>query len=195
MEEKEFLERLNAKECVKTDSEMHNKMCELSNKAMQITCKLNSSYHTREDVRKLFSELIGKGVDESFMMFPPFYTDCGQNITVGKNVFINSCCNFQDQGGITIGDGSLIGHKVVLATLNHGFTPEDRGSLYPDPIIIGKNVWVGASATVLPGVTIGDNAIIAAGAVVTKDVAANTIVAGIPAKAIRGLGKHPLIAR
>lgn len=118
-------------------------------------------------------------------MFPPFYTDCGLNITVGKSVFINSCCNFQDQGGIRIGDGSLIGHKVVLATLNHGLAPEDRGSLYPLPIVIGKNVWVGASATILPGVTIGDNAIIAAGAVVTKDVARNTIVAGVPAKVIK----------
>lgn len=187
MEIKEFLERLNAKECVKAGSDMHKKMCELSNEAMRITCELNSSYHTPEEIRALFSALTGKQVDESFMMFPPFYTDCGQNITVGENVFINSCCNFQDQGGITIGDGSLIGHKAILATLNHGFAPEDRGSLYPAPIIIGKNVWVGASATLLPGITIGDNAIIAAGAVVTKSVPANTIVAGVPAKVVRML--------
>lgn len=187
MEVKEFLERLNAKECVEAGSDMHKMMCELSNEAMRITCKLNSSYHTPNEIRELFSELTGKRIDESFMMFPPFYTDCGRNITVGRNVFINSCCNFQDQGGITIGDSSLIGHKVMLATLNHGFAPEDRGSLHPLPIIIGKNVWVGASATILPGVTIGDHAIIAAGAVVTKDVPANTIAAGIPAKVIRTL--------
>lgn len=162
-------------------------MCELSNEAMRITCELNGSYHTPDGVRELFSELIGKQVDESFFMFPPFYTDCGRNITVGKNVFINSNCNFQDQGGITIGDGSLIGHRVILATLNHGIAPDDRHTLYPAPIIIGKNVWVGAGATILPGVTIGDNAIIAAGAVVTKDVPENTIVAGVPAKTIRTL--------
>lgn len=187
MEVKEFLERLNAKECVRAGSDMHQMMCELSHQAMQLTAGLNNRYHTPEEVRTLFSEIIGKQVDESFMMFPPFYTDCGRNIAIGKNVFINACCNFQDQGGITIGDGSLIGHKAVLATLNHGFAPEDRGTLYPSPIIIGKNVWVGASATILPGVTIGDHAIIAAGAVVTKDISANTVVAGVPAKEIRTL--------
>lgn len=175
------------RECVKAGTGMHKIMCELSNKAMQITCELNGSYHTPDEVRTLFSELTGKRVDEAFMLFPPFYTDCGRNITVGKNVFINSCCNFQDQGGITIGNGSLIGHKTVLATLNHGLAPEDRGSLYPAPIIIGKNVWIGASATVLPGVTIGDNAIIASGAVVTKNVLPNTVVAGVPAKEIKRL--------
>lgn len=185
MEVKEFLEHLNNGKRVNVGSDMYLMMCELSNEAMQITCDLNSSYHTPDEIRVLFSELTGKRVDESFIMFTPFYTDCGRNITVGKNVFINSCCNFQDQGGITIGDGSLIGHKAVLATLNHGFAPEDRGSLYPAPIIIGKNVWVGASATLLPGVTIGDNAIIAAGAVVTKNVPPNTVVAGVPAKVIR----------
>lgn len=187
MEVKEFLERMNAGECVETGSEMHKMMCELSNQAMQRTAELNNRYHTPEEIRTLFSEIIGKHMDESFMMFPPFYTDCGRNIAIGKNVFINACCNFQDQGGITIGDGSLIGHKAVLATLNHGFASEDRGSLYPLPITIGRNVWVGASATILPGVIIGDNAIIAAGAVVTKNIPANTIVAGVPGKVIRTL--------
>ena len=124
-------------------------------------------------------------MDKTFGMFPPFYTDCGKNITVGKNVFINSGCRFQDQGGITIGDGTLIGHNVVLATLNHGIAPDERHDLFPAPIHIGKNVWIGANATVLPGVTIGDNAVIAAAAVVTKDVPANVVVSGVPAKVIR----------
>jgi acetyltransferase-like isoleucine patch superfamily enzyme len=187
MDIKEFIERLNAKECVKVGSQMHQMMCHLSNEAMQITSELNGAYRTPDEIRYLFSKLTGQHIDESFMMFPPFHTDCGRNIKVGKNVFINSCCNFQDQGGIIIGDGSLIGHKTVLATLNHGLTPEDRHSLYPSPIMIGKNVWVGASVTILPGVTVGDNAIIAAGAVVTKDVPANTVVAGVPAKVIRSV--------
>lgn len=187
MEIKEFLERLDRRECVYAGSDMHQMMCFLSGRAMQITCELNGSYRTSDQIKTLFSELTGKQVDESFMMFLPFYTDCGFNITVGKNVFINSNCNFQDQGGITIGDGSQIGHKVTLATLNHGIAPEDRGTLYPEPIVIGKNVWIGAAATVVPGVTIGDNSIIGAGSVVTKDVAPNTIVAGVPAKVIRKL--------
>ena len=92
-------------------------------------------------------------------MFPPFTTDCGKNIRVGKNVFINSGCRFQDQGGITLGDETLVGHNVVFATLNHGFAPEDRGTTYPKPIRTGKKVWIGANATILPGVTIGDHAI------------------------------------
>ena len=128
-------------------------------------------------------------MDKTFGMFPPFYTDCGKNITVGKNVFINSGCRFQDQGGITIGDGTLIGHNVVLATLNHGIAPDERHDLFPAPIHIGRNVWIGANATVLPGVTIGDNAVIAAAAVVTKNVPANVVVAGVPAKVIRFLSK------
>jgi acetyltransferase-like isoleucine patch superfamily enzyme len=106
---------------------------------------------------------------------------------VGENVFINSGCRFQDQGGITIGDGSLIGHNVVLATLNHDLHPERRAGIHPAPIVLGSNGWIGSNATVLPGVTIGDGAVVAAGAVVTKDVPANTIVGSVPAKVIRAI--------
>ena len=133
----------------------------------------------------LFSNLTGKPVNKSFSMFPPFYTDCGKNITIGKNVFINASCHFQDQGGIFIGDGSFIGHNVTLATLNHGLKPDDRGTLYPAPIVINKNVWIGANVTILPGVEIGENSVIAAGAVVTKDIPENVVAGGIPAKIIK----------
>lgn len=102
-------------------------------------------------------------------------------------MFINSGCCFQDQGGITIGDGALIGHQVVLATLNHDLNPERQKSMKAAPIVIGKNVWIGAHATVLAGVSIGDNAVIAAGAVVTKDVPPMTVVAGIPAKTVKSV--------
>ena len=108
-----------------------------------------------------------------------------QNITIGKNVFINACCRFQDQGGITIGDGTLIGHNTTIATLNHDFAPHCRANITPMPVFIGKNVWIGSDCTILPGVEIGDGAIIGAGSVVTKNVAANTIVAGNPAKVIK----------
>ena len=118
-------------------------------------------------------------------MFPPFYTDFGKNIKLGKNVFINAGCCFQDQGGIELGDGCLIGHQVVIATLNHDMCPERRGGMLPKKVVLGKNVWVGAHATILPGVTIGDNAVIAAGAVVTKDVPANAVVGGVPAKVLK----------
>lgn len=187
MQIEEFLEYLNSGNRVEAGSAIHKMMYELSNRAMQITCELNSSYHTPHQVRSLISHLNGKKVDDSLIIFAPLYTDCGLNMTFGKNVFINSGCHFQDQGGITIGDGTNIGHGVTIATLNHGIEPEDRHSLYPAAVIIGRNVWVGAGATILPGVTIGDNAIVGAGSVVTKEVPSNTIVAGVPARAIRRL--------
>ena len=118
---------------------MHRVMRRLSFEAMKITAELNFSYHEPEEIRALFSELTGKPVDESFAMFPPFTTDCGKNMYGGKKrIQINSGCRFQDQGGITIGDRALIGHNVVLATLNHGFAPEKHSSLRPAPIVIGK---------------------------------------------------------
>ncbi|WP_195269540.1 sugar O-acetyltransferase [Eubacterium sp. 1001713B170207_170306_E7] len=186
---KEFLDHLNRGETITGGSEAHAYMHKVSQEALEITSELNGPYHEPEALRALFSKLIGKPVDESFGLFPPFYTDCGKNITVGKNVFINSGCRFQDQGGITIGDGALIGHNAVLATLNHDFAPEKRHDMHPAPITIGKNVWLGANVTVVPGVTIGDNAVIAAGAVVTKDVPANAVAAGVPAKVLRKLGE------
>lgn len=185
MDIEEFIGCMNQGIAAKGGSPLHQAMCRASDEAMKLTTVLNSSYHTPEEIRELFSRIIGKPVDESFSMFPPFYTDCGKNITVGKGVFINAGCKFQDQGGITLKDGALIGHNVVIATLNHSFDPEDRGTTHPAPVTIGRNSWVGANATILPGVTVGDGAIVAAGAVVTKDVPANTIVGGVPARIIK----------
>lgn len=157
---------------------------------MKITMELNTKYHTPEEIVEIFSRLTGKTVDKSFRLFPPFYTDCGKNITVGKEVFINSCCHFQDQGGIVIGDNVLIGHNVTLATLNHDENPERRQSIHPAPIEIGKNVWIGSNVTILQGIKIGDGAIVGAGSVVTRDVPANCIVAGNPARMLRYIGKE-----
>lgn len=176
MDIKDFIDYLNQRKTVECNSKMHQMMHLVSQEALKLTAELNRDYHTPEEIRELFTRLTGKPVDETFAMFPPFYTDCGKNITIGKNVFINSGCRFQDQGGIMIGDGTLIGHNVVLATLNHDINPNKRGNIHPAPIVIGKNVWIGANATVVPGVSIGDGAIVAAGAVVTKDVPKNTIV-------------------
>lgn len=158
---------------------------EMNDEARRITAELNNAYHSMDEIRELFSQLSGKPVNPTLRIFPPLYTDFGKNIQVGKNVFINGGCHFQDQGGITLGDDCLIGHNVVFATLNHFIEPSERASLRPAPIVLGKNVWVGSSSTILQGVTIGDNAIIAAGSVVTKDVPANAIVGGVPARLIR----------
>lgn len=165
--------------------DIHNHMDKMSNEARRITFLLNTAYRTPDEVRKLLSELFGYKVPASLRVFPPFYTDYGKNIKVGEGVFINACCHFQDHGGVTIDDDCQIGHNVVFATLNHELAPERRKITRPAPIVLGKNVWVGSNATVLPGVTIGDNAVIAAGAVVTKDVAHDTIVGGVPAKVIK----------
>lgn len=167
--------------------DIHRFMNDMSEEARRITFRLNSAYHTPDEVRALLSQLFGRQVPASLRVFPPFYTDFGKNIEIGRNVFINACCHFQDHGGVTLGDGCQIGHNVVFATLNHGMAPEDRHTTYPAPIVLGKNVWVGSNATILSGVTIGDNAIVAAGAVVTKDVAAGAIVGGVPAKFIRNI--------
>ena len=172
-------------EYIEGGSPAHIFMTDAAREAQRITAEMNSGYRSAEELRALFSRLTGQPTDESFGLFPPFYTDFGKNIHVGKGVFINSGCCFQDQGGITLGDGCLIGHQVVIATLNHDLDPARRGGMYPAPVRLGKNVWVGAHATILPGVTVGDGAVIAAGAVVTKDVPAGVVAGGVPARVLK----------
>lgn len=180
----DFLSYVKTRQALNTP-DIFKFMNEMSDEARRITFQLNTAYHTPEEVRRLLSELFDYTVPASLRVFPPFYTDFGKNITVGENVFINACCHFQDHGGVTLGDGCQIGHNVVFATLNHGLSPEERPITYPAPIVLERNVWVGSNATILQGVTIGENAVVAAGAVVTRDVPANTIVGGVPAKFIR----------
>ena len=139
-------------------------------------------------MRDIISRLTGTVVDESVTVFPPFHSEFGKNLHLGKDVFINLGCRFQDTGGITIGDGTLIGHGSTLTTLNHAIDPARRADMRPAPVVIGHHVWLGAGVTVVPGVTIGDGAVVGAGSVVTKDVAADTIVAGVPARLIRATG-------
>lgn len=180
----DFLSYVKTRQALNTP-DIFKFMNEMSDEARRITFQLNTAYHTPEEVRRLLSELFGYTAPASLRVFPPFYTDFGKNITVGENVFINACCHFQGHGGVTLGDGCQIGHNVVFATLNHGLSPEERPITYPAPIVLERNVWVGSNATILQGVTIGENAVVAAGAVVTRDVPANTIVGGVPAKFIR----------
>ena len=185
MKLEELLEHFNNGETMGEDPEIIQLMRYYSRQAQKITMEINTVYHEPDEIEKLMSELIGKPVGENFGLFPPFYTDFGKNITIGNDVFINAGCKFQDQGGIEIGDGSLIGHNVVLATLNHDLAPEKRQQLHLAPIRIGRGVWIGANATITSGVTIGDNAVVAAGAVVNRDIPANTVVGGVPAKIIK----------
>ena len=158
-------------------SDVHMMFHQLSQEALRITAEINGKYHTPEELHTLLEELWGREVPTSVGLFPPFHTDCGKNTLIGERVFINMGCKFQDQGGITIDEGALIGHNVVLATINHDLDPAKRQSM--------SYAWIGANATVLAGVTIGDGAVVAAGAVVTKDVAPNTVVGGVPARVIK----------
>ena len=181
----QFRKTMATKEEICDGSEMFIIFHKLAQEALQITSEINNKYNTPEQIVELFSKLTGTQVDKSFRCFPPFYTDCGKNIKIGKNVFINACCRFQDQGGIEIGDGSLIGHNTTIATLNHDFNPDKRANLHPSPVKIGKNVWIGSDSTILPGVEIGDGAVIGAGSIVTKNVPANSIAVGSPARVIK----------
>ena len=183
--QKNIFERELAGEIISIDDPEYGKIAALIIEAQQIIAEINTGYHTQQDVNDLFSRLTGAPVDPSFWMLPPFYTDFGKNIRVGRNVFVNHGCEFMDRGGITLEDDVLIGPKVNLVTINHPIEPARRRSTYCAPIVIKRNAWLGVGASVMPGVTIGENAIVAANAVVTKDVAANTIVGGIPAKLLR----------
>lgn len=188
MELQEFLDHVNAGRLIEGGSAAHEFMHGAAQEALRVVAELNGGYRTPDEVRALLSQLTGKAVPESVTVFPPFYSEFGRNLTLGERVFVNLGCRFQDTGGITIGDGTLIGHGSTLTTLNHAVDPSRRADMLPAPVTIGRDVWLGAGVTVVPGVTIGDGAIVGAGAVVTKDVAADTIVAGVPAKPIRGTG-------
>ncbi len=183
----EFLTLTEARQPLNTP-EIHRFMDEMSDEARRVTFRLNSAYHTMDEIRGLMSELTGRRVPQTLRVFPPLYADFGKNIHFGEDVFVNACCHFQDHGGVFLGDGCQVGHGVVFATLNHGTAPSERAHTVPAPIVLGRRVWVGAGVVIVPGVTVGDDAIIAAGAVVTKDVPPRTLVAGIPARPVKTLG-------
>jgi acetyltransferase-like isoleucine patch superfamily enzyme len=159
-------------------------------RAMAITAKLNRlTFDDADEVRALFSELIGKKVDDSFLLIPPFYTAHGNEIRVGRKVFVNQNCTFYDLGGLDIADEVLIGPNVSLITSGHPVEPENRRAVtIGKPIVIQRNVWIAAGATVIGGVTVGENSVVAAGSVVTRDVPPNTLVGGNPARIIRSIG-------
>ena len=185
MKLEEYLNYVNEEKRIVGGSPEHIFMTEKLNEALRITHKINNEFHTPDEIQELFAKLTNTELNETLNVIPPFNTDFGKNIHIGQRVFINSGCKMQDQGGIYIGNDVLIGHNACLLTLNHEMDPENRADMHPKPIHIEDKVWLGSNVTVLPGVTIGEGAIVAAGAVVTKDVDSNTIVGGVPAKIIK----------
>lgn len=185
MTTEEFLKILDSGAEIEAGNPVHLKMHELAQEALRITMQINSAYHAPDELNRLLCELTGRDVPKDARLFPPIYCDCGKNLKIGRGVFINASCEFQDQGGITIGDGTLVGPMVMIATINHDPAPEKRADLCPRPVVIGKDVWIGGHASILPGVTIGDGAVVGAGAVVTKDVPPRAVVAGVPARVIK----------
>lgn len=182
-----FLERMDSGEEVEAGSDVHQLMVAASERAMRITSRMNAAFVSLSDTRAQLERLFMRPLPEGVGLFPPFTTDCGLNTHLGADVFINAGCRFQDQGGIHIGDRALIGHNCVIATLNHNMDRARRANVLPAPVRIGADAWLGSNVTVLPGVTIGEDAVVAAGAVVTRDVAPRTVVGGVPAKLIRNL--------
>ena len=183
---RELLNRLSTEATVPHNNSLFASVIEIVTRTQELSVQLNASTHI-DQVRERLSEIIGSTIDKSTRIFPPFYTNFGHRITLGKNVFVNHACSFLDMGGITIEDDVLIGPKVNLITENHPLDPANRQTLLLNPIVIKRNAWIGAAATILPGVTIGENAVVAAGAVVSKDVPANTVVGGIPARHIKNI--------
>lgn len=159
-------------------------------RAMAITPVLNRlTFADADQIRAVFSDLIGKELDDGFSLIPPFYTTGGENIRVGRDVFINQNCTMYDLGGIDIGDDVMIGPNVSIITSGHPLEPARRRAFVTaKPIVIERNVWIAAGATIIGGVTIGENAVVAAGSVVTRDVPPNTLVGGNPARVIRSIG-------
>jgi acetyltransferase-like isoleucine patch superfamily enzyme len=185
-DKKDIFTRMKSGKPIHLDDPEYHRVQEVVDRTLRLSTQLNSSTSI-DQIRTKLSEITGNEIDGTTTVFIPFYTNFGRFIQIGKNVFINHACSFLDMGGITIEDNVLIGPKVNLITENHPLDPVNRRALVSKPIVIKRNAWIGAAATILPGVTVGENSIVAAGAVVTTDVPANTIVGGVPAKVIKNI--------
>ena len=181
---KDIFQRLRDGEIIASNDPDAYKLREASFATKKLLVQMNNSSDPAE-IRNLISQITGSEIDESVAVFTPLYINYGKNTKIGKNVFINFDCVFLDLGGIIIEDNVLIAPKVSLLSEGHSLSPFERQSLIPGQIHIRKNAWIGAGANILPGVTVGENSVVAAGAVVSKDVPANTIVGGVPAKIIK----------
>lgn len=183
----DIFSRLRNGETIAFDDPEYSKLRDASFATRKWLLRLNQSEDS-DEMRELLGQITGSKIDESSAIFPPFHINYGKHTKIGKNVFVNFDCVFLDFGGITIEDGVFIAPKVSLLTEGHPISPEERHSLTVVPILVKKKAWIGANATIMPGVTIGENSIIAACAVVTKDVPDNVVVAGVPAKVVKTIG-------
>ena len=186
MEKLDIFERLKSGEEIPMNDPDYSNIGPRVNHTKYLLNKMNEANSVNE-ARKHLSKIIGKPVHGSTVVFTPFFTNVGKNIVLGKNVFINHACSFLDLGGIEIKDNVMIGPRVNITSENHPINPKKRKTMVPARVVLEENVWIGAGATILPGVTIGRNSVVAAGAVVNKDVPANTVVAGVPARVIKQL--------
>ncbi|KAL3234623.1 Hexapeptide repeat of succinyl-transferase [Nakaseomyces bracarensis] len=182
----DIFERLRNGETIGANDPDGHKLREASYATKKLLVQMNNS-EDRNEIRSLLSQITGKDIDPSTDVFTPLYINYGKHTNIGKNVFINFDCVFLDLGGITLEDGVLIAPNVKLLSEGHSIHPADRHSLVVKPILIKRNAWIGAGATVLQGVTVGENSVVAAGAVVSKDVPDNTVVGGIPARVIKSV--------
>ena len=179
-----IFKRLRAGERISMDDPDYHQIGDEVNRRIPLMHALNNS-EDKDAIRNMLGQVIGAKVDESTTVFIPFYTNLGFHISLGKNVFINHACSFLDLGEIIIEDDVMIGPRVSITSENHPIEIENRKTMVPARVVIKRNAWIGASATILPGVTIGENAVVAAGALVNKSVPANTVVGGVPAKVIK----------
>jgi maltose O-acetyltransferase len=161
----------------------------INRKCAALLMRYNTTVLTTEERRELLSEIIGSSVDENTKIVPPMQCDVGFNIKLGKGDLINYNCVFLDCAEIRIGDHVLIGPGTNIVTADHPFDHEKRRDWVTSsrPVIIEDDVWIGAGAIIISGVTIGARSIVGAGSVVTRDVPPDSIVAGNPAKVIRKL--------
>jgi acetyltransferase-like isoleucine patch superfamily enzyme len=180
----DIFERMLAGGVFRIDDPQWQPVTDVVDRTIKLSAALNASTDTGQ-IRERLSEIIGTPIDKSTTIFAPFYTNFGKHTSIGKGVFINHACSFLDLGGITIEDNVQIAPRVNITSENHPLDPNNRKSLDLKRVVIKRNAWIGAGATILPGVTVGENAVVAAGAVVNKDVPANTVVGGVPAKIIR----------
>ena len=184
---KELLENIQTREFISNEDSIFTEINEIVENTLKLTSELNTGYKTPEEVRNILSKITGNKIDNSVQVLTPFNTDFGANIRLGKDVFINKSCMFVDLGGIELEDKVLIGPDVKILSVNHPLDPKNRRGVILKGVKIKHNAWLGAGVTVCPGVTIGENSVIGAGSIVTKDVPNNTVYAGVPAKFIKNI--------
>lgn len=186
MESTDIFKRLKSGQAVAMDDPEYHRIGEAVNHTLSLQKKLNAS-EGADEVRRWLAEIIGSEVDRSTTVFPPFYTNFGKFIRLGRNVFVNHACSFLDLGGITLEDDVMVGPRVNITSETHPVQVSNRKTLVPGAVLVKRGAWIGAGATIMPGITIGENAVVAAGAVVTADVPADSVVGGVPAKVIKRL--------